>query len=289
MPGSKRQSQLADDRVLRTRVFKLFLKLRAFQLPQSCRVNATLQGSRWRPKPPLGDETISCIDDCLCAPRLSDRRSQPQLRASPLMAIEGASVKISVAVKGEKSKGDPNDANRLTAPKLYGDLGHANPSPGKAEQAVTCRIPEHLFELCVRQAIQTVVLVKKKHAERKSHYASTRGECTRSTCRRGHLIRSEVARSLPSVDGVFVGNIDFVVVVRPRLPSDAAKATQPGLCRANDPYLRTTLATSAGANRANGGFQLPDYFGANSAGIRAQVWFDVVMQLDRCETILHCL
>jgi len=170
------------------------------------------------------------------------------------MAIEGASVKISVAVKGEKTKGDPNDANRLTAPKLYGDVGHANPSPGKAEQAVTCRIPEHLLELCVRQAIQTVVLVKKKHAEQKSHYASTGGECTRSTCRRGHLIRSEVARSLPSVDGVFVDNIDFVVVVRLRLPSDAAKATQPGLRRANDPYLRPTLATSAGANRANGGF-----------------------------------
>jgi hypothetical protein len=85
------------------------------------------------------------------------------------MAIEGASVKISVAVKGEKSKCDPNDANRLTAPKLYGDIGHANPSPGKAEQAVTCRILEHLPKLRVRQAIQCIVLVEQKHAERQSH------------------------------------------------------------------------------------------------------------------------
>jgi hypothetical protein len=51
-----------------------------------------------------------------------------------------------------------------------------------------------------------------------------------------------VALSLPSINDVFVGNIDFVVVVGLRLPSDAAKATQPGLCRANDPYLRPTPA-----------------------------------------------
>ena len=99
--------------------------------------NSTPQGSRWRPKPPLGDEAISCIDDCPLAHCLRDRYRQCQLCSSPLMAIEGASVKISVAVKGEKTKCDPNNANRLTAPKLYGDIGHANPSPGKAEQAAT--------------------------------------------------------------------------------------------------------------------------------------------------------
>lgn len=70
----------------------------------------------------------------------------------------------------------------------------------------------------------------------------------------GHSIGSEVTRLLASVDGVFVCNINFVVVVRLRSPSNAAKAAQPGLCRANDPYLCPTLATSAGAGRANGGF-----------------------------------
>ena len=53
------------------------------------------------------------------------------------MAIEGASVKVSSVVKGEKTKGDPNDANRLTVQKLYGDVGHAHPSPGETEKTVT--------------------------------------------------------------------------------------------------------------------------------------------------------
>lgn len=145
------------------------------------------------------------------------------------MAIEGASVKVSFAVKGEETESDPNDADWLSVLKLYADVDHAHPSPGKAGQAATCRIPEHLPEFGARQAIQSIVLVEQKHAERQSHYARTRGEYTRATGRTGHPIRSKVARSLASADGVFVCNIDFVVAVRLRPPSDAAKATPPGL------------------------------------------------------------
>jgi len=87
------------------------------------------------------------------------------------MAIEGASVEVSLAVKADKTESDPNDANRLAILKFNGDVGHAQPSAGKAGQAVTCRILEHLTKLSVWQAIQTVILVKQKRAERKPHYA----------------------------------------------------------------------------------------------------------------------
>jgi hypothetical protein len=91
------------------------------------------------------------------------------------MAIEGANIKVSFAVKGEKTESDPNDTKWPTVEKLYSDVGHAHPSPGEAEQAEACRISKHLRELCVRQAIQTVVLVEQKHSERQSHHVSTRG------------------------------------------------------------------------------------------------------------------
>jgi hypothetical protein len=98
----------------------------------------------------LGDEAIGCIDDCPFPPSLDDRHRQPQLCASPLMAIEGASVKVSFAIKGEETASHPNDADWLSVLKLYADVGHAHPSAGKAGQAATCRIPEHLPELGAR-------------------------------------------------------------------------------------------------------------------------------------------
>ena len=69
------------------------------------------------------------------------------------MAVECARVKASLVVKRDKTERSPNDANRLAVQKLYDDLGHAHPSPGEAGQAVACRIPEHLLEFGIRQAI----------------------------------------------------------------------------------------------------------------------------------------
>ncbi|MFH1602981.1 MAG: hypothetical protein ABIH03_03635 [Pseudomonadota bacterium] len=66
------------------------------------------------------------------------------------MAIEGASVKVSFAVKNEETESDPNNADWLSVLKLYADVGHTYPSPGKAGQAATCRIPEHLPEFGAR-------------------------------------------------------------------------------------------------------------------------------------------
>ncbi len=80
------------------------------------------------------------------------------------MAFECARIKVSFVIKGKKAERRPNYANRLAVQKLDNDVDHAHPSPGKTEQAVACRIPEHLLELCVRQAIQTVVLVEQKSA-----------------------------------------------------------------------------------------------------------------------------
>ena len=37
--------------------------------------------------------------------------------------------------------------NRLAVQKVYGDVGHAHPSPGETGQAAACRIPEHLLEV----------------------------------------------------------------------------------------------------------------------------------------------
>jgi len=77
------------------------------------------------------------------------------------MAVERVRVKASFVVKGEKTERGPNDANRLAVQKLHDDVGHARPGPGETRQAVACRIPEHLLEPGVRQAIQTVVLVER--------------------------------------------------------------------------------------------------------------------------------
>lgn len=101
---------------------------------------------------------------------------------------------------------------------------------------------------------------------------------TRPTCCLAHPMDSGGARSRESAGGVFFGNIDLIVLVRTGLPGDASETTQPGLCRANDPYRCPALTASASAVGANCGFQMLDHFGALSVGIGAQVQFDVVMQ-----------
>ena len=66
------------------------------------------------------------------------------------MAIEGGRVKVSFAVKGEETKSHPNNADWLSVLKPYADVDHTHPSPGKARQAATFRIPKHLPEFCAR-------------------------------------------------------------------------------------------------------------------------------------------
>lgn len=85
------------------------------------------------------------------------------------MAKEGAGVKVSLGIKGDKTEGDPDDADRLAVHKFYADVGHPHPRSGEAGQAVALRIQEHLPELLVRQAIQSVGLVEQKHPKREAH------------------------------------------------------------------------------------------------------------------------
>jgi hypothetical protein len=47
------------------------------------------------------------------------------------MTIKGGEVEVSVIVKGKERKRYPDDATRLTVNKLYRDVGHAYPTPGK--------------------------------------------------------------------------------------------------------------------------------------------------------------
>jgi len=47
------------------------------------------------------------------------------------MLVECTNVKASFVVKGEKTEGVPHDAKGLTVRKLYGNVGHAHPSPGE--------------------------------------------------------------------------------------------------------------------------------------------------------------
>ena len=86
--------------------------------------------------------------------------------------MQGASIKVSFVIKGEKTKRIPNDANRLAVQQCYGNVSHTQSSPGKTGYAATRRIPEHLVELCTRQAIQTVILVEQEHVACKSHHVS---------------------------------------------------------------------------------------------------------------------
>ncbi|MBI5861042.1 MAG: hypothetical protein HZB64_02505 [Rhodocyclales bacterium] len=140
------------------------LQSRAFHPPQGSLVDMALQSPRWLPASSLGDEAGGCVDDDRCCPVLSGQWRQRQLGSGPLMVVECASVKVSIVIKGKKTKRVPNDANRLAVQQFYGDVCHTHSSPGETGYAATRRIPEHLVELCTRQAIQTVVLVEQKHA-----------------------------------------------------------------------------------------------------------------------------
>jgi hypothetical protein len=91
-----------------------------------------------------------------------------------------------------------------------------------------------------------------------------------------------------SPEGVFVGNVDLVVIVRAGLAGDTRKASQPSLRRANDPYRRAALTAGASTVGLDCGFQLPLYLGAIGIGIGVKVQLNIYLQLDRRETgILH--
>ena len=129
------------------------LQSRAFDSPQGSSVDEARHSSRRRPTASLGDESARRVDDSRCNGRLSDRQSQRQLGAGPLMLVERARIKASFAIEGENAERGPNDANRLAVQKLNDDVGHAHASPSEAGNSVACRISEHLLELRVRQAI----------------------------------------------------------------------------------------------------------------------------------------
>ena len=77
----------------------------------------------------LGHESISCVDDYFIAFGLQARQCQSQLRAGVLMTI-----------KGKERERYPNDATRLAINKLYRNVGHAYPTPGKMGYTTSCRI-----------------------------------------------------------------------------------------------------------------------------------------------------
>src|SRR5439155_10698514 len=138
----------------------------------------------------LGNEATGRIDDYPYAFGLLGRQRPRQLCAGTLMEVKGAGVKVSFVIKGEKTERDPNDGNRLTVKKLYGDVCHTYSSPRKTGEATARRITEHLVELGTRQAVQTVGLVEQKHAARYSHRLS-RSHIKSGNCSRGNSSLSE--------------------------------------------------------------------------------------------------
>ena len=83
-----------------------------------------------------------------------------------------------------------DDKKALAVKKLYGDVCHTYPSPRKTGEATARRITEHLVELGIRQAVQTVGLVEQKHAARYSHRLS-RSHIKSGNCSRGNSSLSE--------------------------------------------------------------------------------------------------
>jgi RNA-splicing ligase RtcB len=88
----------------------------------------------------LGHESIGGVDDYFIASGLQGRQCQSQLRAGALMTIKGGKVEVSVIVKGKERERYPNDATRLAINKLYRNVGHACPTPGKMGYTTSCRI-----------------------------------------------------------------------------------------------------------------------------------------------------
>jgi len=79
----------------------------------------------------LGHESIGGVDDYFIAFGLQARQCQSQFCAGALMTIKGGEVEVSVIVKSKERERYPNDATRLAINKLYRDVGHAYPTPGK--------------------------------------------------------------------------------------------------------------------------------------------------------------
>lgn len=142
-------------------------------------VDTTGQRSRWYPAPSLSDEAVGGIDDSSSLENLGAQRRQRQLCTRPLLAIERALVKVSLVVKGDKAEGDPDHPNRLAVQELHDDVGHAHSGSSKSGPPMACRIPQHLVELGVRQAIQAIVLVEQKPTTRHPHHVTPPNKASR--------------------------------------------------------------------------------------------------------------
>lgn len=80
------------------------------------------------------------------------------------MALVGLDIQPAVMVEGENVEGAPDDADRLPLEWVDGDVAHAHPASGKAQQRVLFRRLQHRLEGSRRQPVQAVVQVEHEHA-----------------------------------------------------------------------------------------------------------------------------